>query len=181
MTSVARSALKAAIGSVAETVITLLKHTEYLEGGFAVNQLTHNLQTGWLAEQAGEDDEVVVAAVIHDIGKVISKPNHNNIVAEIAKPFVRPDVYNMLLAHQDFEGRFYYKYVNKNPDAYKKHIGTSYYELTKRFSDEYDQKAFDPNAYTPSLEHFIPKIEKVFAYPKYNYTPDLEYVKSDFS
>jgi predicted HD phosphohydrolase len=153
--------------SIADNIIDMLKHTEYLEGGFAVNQLQHNLQCGWLAEQAGEDDEVVVASLIHDIGKVISKPNHSNIVAEIAKPYVRSDVYNMLLSHQDFEGRFYYKYINKNPDIYKKHIGTSYFDLTKRFSDEYDQKAFDPNSYTPSLEHFIVKIKKVFEYPKY--------------
>lgn len=155
------------MSSISNNIIELLKHTEYLEGGFAVNQLTHNLQSGWLAEQAGEDDEVVVACVIHDIGKVISKPNHSNIVAEIAKPYVRSDVYNMLLSHQDFEGRFYYKYINKDPEIYKKHIGQSYFDLTKRFSDEYDQKAFNPNVYTPPLEHFIKKIEKVFAFPKY--------------
>ena len=44
--------------------------------GFAVDQLTHCLQTAALAEQAGADDELVVASLCHDIGKAVSVSNH---------------------------------------------------------------------------------------------------------
>ncbi|WP_405594127.1 HD domain-containing protein [Streptomyces sp. NBC_01092] len=37
--------------------------------GEAVDQRTHALQTAWLATQAGADDELVVAAALHDIGR----------------------------------------------------------------------------------------------------------------
>jgi gamma-butyrobetaine dioxygenase len=38
-------------------------------GGEAVDQRTHALQTGWFAACAGADDELLLAAVLHDIGR----------------------------------------------------------------------------------------------------------------
>ncbi|MEU1597022.1 HD domain-containing protein [Streptomyces sp. NPDC005708] len=38
-------------------------------GGEAVDQRTHALQRAWLASEAGADDELVVAAALHDIGR----------------------------------------------------------------------------------------------------------------
>ena len=57
--------------------------------GFAVDQLVHSLQTATRAEEAGADDEVVVASLCHDIGKAVSVPNHPRIAAEILRPYVR--------------------------------------------------------------------------------------------
>jgi phosphonate degradation associated HDIG domain protein len=39
--------------------------------GEPVTQLQHALQTAWLAEQAGEDDELVTAALLHDLGHLL--------------------------------------------------------------------------------------------------------------
>jgi phosphonate degradation associated HDIG domain protein len=41
--------------------------------GEPVTQLAHALQTAWLAEQAGADDELVTAALLHDIGHLIAE------------------------------------------------------------------------------------------------------------
>ncbi|MFJ9031267.1 HD domain-containing protein [Streptomyces sp. NPDC102274] len=41
-------------------------------GGEAVDQRTHALQAAWLAAEAGSDDELVVAAALHDIGRATS-------------------------------------------------------------------------------------------------------------
>lgn len=38
-------------------------------GGEAVDQRTHALQAGWLAARAGADDELLLAATLHDIGR----------------------------------------------------------------------------------------------------------------
>ncbi|MGW4486585.1 HD domain-containing protein [Amycolatopsis sp. NPDC004368] len=38
-------------------------------GGEAVDQRTHALQAGWFAAQHGGDDELVLAATLHDIGR----------------------------------------------------------------------------------------------------------------
>jgi predicted HD phosphohydrolase len=38
-------------------------------GREVVDQRSHALQTGWYAKQAGADDELLVAATLHDIGR----------------------------------------------------------------------------------------------------------------
>ena len=40
-------------------------------GGEAVDQRTHALQCAWHAEQDGADDELVLAALLHDVGRAV--------------------------------------------------------------------------------------------------------------
>ena len=54
----------------------MLQELAGITDGFAVDQLTHCLQTATRAEEAGADDEMVVATLCHDIGKVVSVANH---------------------------------------------------------------------------------------------------------
>jgi len=154
----------------AGVVLDLLRSLEKVTVGFAVDQLTHCLQTATLAERAGADDEVVVAALCHDIGKAISMPNHPGIAAEILRPYVRSQVYEMIRVHQDFQGRHYYAHFGGDPDARQQHRATldaETYALAERFADEWDQIAFDPAYDTLPLEHFEPLVRKVFAQGKF--------------
>ena len=69
----------------------ILAHLRLLDGdygGFAVDRLTHSLQTATLAHRAGEDEEYVVCALLHDIGDTLGSFNHPDIAAAILKPFV---------------------------------------------------------------------------------------------
>src|SRR5881275_1055733 len=152
--------------SQGETVLQLLRMLSNIVSGFAVDQLTHCLQTATLAERAGADKEVVVASLCHDIGKVVSVPNHGGIAAEILKPYVRDDVYFMIKTHQDFQGRHYYHHFGGDPDARDQYKGHAAYELAERFADEWDQAAFDPDYDTLPLEHFEPRLRELFANPK---------------
>src|SRR5207248_11802337 len=52
-------------------------------GGFAVDRLTHSLQTATRAYRAGRDDEYVVCALLHDIGDTLAPANHPEIAASI--------------------------------------------------------------------------------------------------
>src|SRR6266540_2635946 len=108
-------------GRVADGILAMLRSLAAITDGFATDQLTHSLQTATLAEKAGADDEVVVAALCHDIGKAISVPNHPRIAAEILRPYVRDEVYKMILVHQDFQGRHYYHHFGGDPNARENH------------------------------------------------------------
>ena len=153
---------------VAEQFLTMLRQLEGITDGFATNQLVHCLQTATLAEKAGADDEVVFASLCHDVGKVVSVFNHPAIAAEMMRPFVRDDVYSMIKAHQDFQGRHYYAHFGQDPDAREKYRGQPWFELTERFADEWDQIAFDPDAETYPLEHFEPLVREMTKSPKYS-------------
>jgi predicted HD phosphohydrolase len=154
---------------VAERVLGLLESLSEIVDGFATDQLTHVLQTATLAERAGADEEVVVAALCHDIGKAISVANHPRIAAEILKPYVRDEVYKMILVHQDFQGRHYYHHFGGDPNARENHreaLTADEFALAERFADDWDQIAFDPDYDTLPLSHFEPLVRKTFAQAK---------------
>ena len=150
---------------VADHVLGLLRALQDEVGGFGVDQLVHALQTATRAERAGMDDEFVVASLCHDIGKAVSVMNHPAIAAEILKPYVRDEVYHVIRTHQDFQGRHYYAFMGKDPDAREQYRGEPWFELGERFADQFDQNSFDPDYDTLPLEHFEERLRKIFAHP----------------
>lgn len=151
---------------VAERILSMLRELEGIVDGFGTNQLVHGLQTATLAEKGGADQEMIVASLCHDIGKLISVWNHPAIAAEILKPYVRDEVYQAIKAHQDFQGRHYYHHFGGDSNARDKYEGEPWYDLAARFADEWDQVAFDPDGETFPLEHFEPMVRDVFGAPK---------------
>ena len=60
----------------------VLNHLQILKGdygGFAVDRLEHSLQTATRAWEAGEDEEYVVMALLHDIGDTLGSFNHPGV------------------------------------------------------------------------------------------------------
>ena len=69
----------------------ILSHMELLTGdygGFAVDRLQHSLQTAHRAAEAGEGDEYIVCALLHDIGDTLGSANHADVAAAILQPYV---------------------------------------------------------------------------------------------
>jgi predicted HD phosphohydrolase len=150
---------------VPDRILDMLRATDELVQGFQITQLGHGLQTATMAERAGADVDMVVAALCHDMGKVISNANHPAIAAEMIRPWVSEEAYWVVKVHQDFEGMHYYARMGLDPMMRRRHKGHSCYELAERFADEWDQHAFDPDYPTLPLEHFEPMVRDVFGKP----------------
>jgi len=151
-------------GRVADRMLMLLESLGEITDGFNADQLTHCLQTATLAERAGADDEVVFASLMHDVGKAITVANHGAISAEMIKPYVRDDVYQMIRVHQDFQGKHYYQHFGADPNARETHRDTltaEQFALAAQFADEWDQIAFDTEYDTLPLSHFEPLVRKL--------------------
>ncbi len=148
---------------VPDRILALLVASAELVQGMQVTQLEHGLETATMAERAGMDIDIVVAALCHDMGKVISTPNHSAIAAEMIKPFVSDDAYWMVKVHQDFEGIHYLGKIGVDPMVRLQHRDHPAYELAERFADEWDEKAFDPDYDMLPLEHFEPMVREVFS------------------
>src|SRR5580704_6425448 len=118
---------------VADSILGMLASLEDITDGFAVDQLVHSLQTATRAEEAGASTEVIVASLCHDIGKTVSVINHPRMAAEILRAYVSKDTYNMVLNHQDFQGRHYFEYIGMDPSAREKHVGQPWYALAEQF------------------------------------------------
>lgn len=148
---------------VADRILLLLAMQAGVDDGFAVDQLTHGLQTATRAERAGADDEVVVAALLHDLGKFAGDDCHDAVAGEILRPYVRTDVYNVVRYHQDFTARHMAHVFGGDPERRARWRDEAWFALAERFVDDWDQVSFDPRYDTEPLEHFLPLVRRVFA------------------
>lgn len=150
----------------AATPQRVLAHMELLRESLPsmkVDRYEHSLQTATRAERAGEDEEFVVAALLHDIGDMLAPDNHAAIAAELLRPFVSKHVHWMVLNHGIFQGYYYWDKIGRDKDAPEQFRGHPAFEMTERFCGAYDQTAFDPNYDTLPIEHFKPMVERIFA------------------
>ena len=156
----------AAQAEVPKRIMSMLRDLKGLHAGFGVDQLHHALQTATMARRANAADDVVVAALCHDIGKAISIPNHAAIGAELLKPYVSKDVYNVLRTHQEFQGRHYFQHFGASQTLREKYRNEPWYALAEQFTDGWDQAAFDPDYKVLPLEEFEPLVQQTFGrYP----------------
>jgi predicted HD phosphohydrolase len=146
----------------------ILQQVGLLEGiveGMQVNQLQHSLQTATRAERDGASLDIVVAALVHDVGKTISNANHPAIAAEMVRPWLSEDAYWVIQVHQDFQGIHYFARLGLDPMMRLRHKDHPLYDLAEQFADEWDNKAFDPDYDPYPLEHFAPLVVEAFSRP----------------
>ena len=148
--------------TTADRFIQLLKSLEHHTLGFACDQLQHSLMTGTLARRAGATEEEIVVALCHDIGKAINVPNHGPIAAEMMRPYIGDDCYNVLRHHQAFQGEHYYHYLGAPTDLRKQWVDEPWFNLAVKLVDEWDAPAFDPDFEVDSLGSFVPLMRKIF-------------------
>ena len=148
---------------LASRVLDTLAQLEHSYPGEQVNRLTHSLQTATRAHRDGRDEEFIVAALLHDLGDLLSTVNHSEYAASILKPYVRPNTYWMIRQHGLFQGYFYFHHFGLDRNAREQHRGHPAFQLCLDFCDKYDQAAFDPDYDTMPLEAFAPMVHRLFA------------------
>lgn len=147
----------------------ILAHLRLLDGdfgGFAIDRLTHSLQTATRAHRDGRDEEYVVCALLHDIGDTLGSTNHPDVAAAILKPFVSEQNLWMVANHGMFQGYYFFHHLGLDRnmrDQFKDH---PWYQYTAEFCHKYDQNSFDPEYESEPLEFFEPMVQRVFARPK---------------
>lgn len=158
--------MAAAATAVTETPLAIMAMLRNLRTmprcALPVDQLEHAVQAATRAYRDNAEDELIVMCLCHDLGKAISVLNHPAIAAEILRPFVSPNVYQVVRTHADFQGRFSSPHRGLDPAAHLAHRGEPWFELAMRFSDDWDCPAFDPSYDSLPLDHFTPLIEATF-------------------
>src|SRR5262245_48460311 len=72
---------QALIKQLPEFMMAQLKTLDMPDSGYQVTRYEHSLQTATRAFRDGEDDEMVVAALLHDIGDTLAPDNHSQFAA----------------------------------------------------------------------------------------------------
>ena len=145
-----------------ERLLAQFKLLDEEDTPYPVNRYQHSLQSATRALNDGADEELVIAALLHDIGDVVAPYNHGEVAAAILKPYVSEKTYWVVKHHCVFQGYYYNHHLGGDRNARDKYRDNPYYEDCRYFCHHYDQNAFDPEYASKPLEFFIPMLRRVF-------------------
>ena len=141
--------------------------TKTLEG-YQISRLEHSLQSATRAYKNGENEEMIVAALLHDIGDELAPMNHSEYAAAILKPYVSEKTYWIIEKHGEFQMYYYAHHLGKNKNQRDKYKDHKYFIDTLNFCEKWDQASFDPNYKSMTLDDFAPLVKKIFSRKPYS-------------
>ncbi|NNL47787.1 MAG: HD domain-containing protein, partial [Acidimicrobiia bacterium] len=118
------------------------------------------------AHRAGEDEEFVVACLLHDVGDILAPANHSEVAAAVMRPYVSERTYWIIRHHGLFQAFYYYHHFGKDRNERDRFKDHEWYQDTIDFCENYDQNCFDPDYESEPLEFFEPMLRRFFREPK---------------
>ena len=159
-----RSEREYALG-LPDTIVGALEKLDHTLQGYPVSRLEHSLQTATRALRDGADDELVAAALIHDVGDELAPYNHAEIAAGILRPYVRPEVTWIVEQHGLFQSYYYAHHSGGNRNGRDRFRDHPWYQACRDFCANWDQCSFDPRYEWQPLSSFEPLIRRIFTRP----------------
>ena len=156
------------IENTGERILKFMNSLNHSLEGYKVSRLEHSLQTATRALNEKAGDEMVVAALLHDIGDELSPLNHSEYAAAVLKPYVSEKTRWIVEKHGIFQLYYYAHHIGGNKNEREKYKGHKYYKDTIDFCENWDQKSFDPNFKSLPLKEFEPLVKKIFSRKPYS-------------
>jgi predicted HD phosphohydrolase len=161
------------VAGLPDRVLDALGKLELSFEGYAVSRLEHSRQAATRALKDGADEELVVAALIHDIGDPLAPYNHAEVAAAILRPYVRAEVTWIVAQHGLFQSYYYAHHFGGDRNARDRLRGHPWYQACVHFCAAWDQCSFDPDYPSEPLEVFAPMVRRIFSRPPH----DPDYLK----
>jgi predicted HD phosphohydrolase len=162
------------VAGLPDRILAHLRLLAGTTGGYAVDRLTHSLQTATRARRDGRDDEYVVCALIHDIGDILAPINHSAYAAAVLEPFVSQRNAWIVAHHGIFQGYYFFHHLGGDRDARDRYRDHPWFRDCAEFCEKYDQNSFDPGYETEPLEAFEPALRSVLGRVRPSLDPRLE-------
>ena len=146
----------------ADRVLEQLRGLAGSLGGYQVDRLEHSLQTATRAYRDDADEEMVVAALLHDVGDLLSPHNHSELAAAVLRPYVTERTYWIVRQHGLFQSYYYAHHQGGDRDARDRYVNHPWYQGAVDFCHRWDQPSFDPVYESLPLDFFEPIVRRVF-------------------
>ena len=130
--------------------------------GCPINLYMHSLQTATRVLRAGEDDELVVVALFHDLAEALCDNHHGVVAAALLSPWISERRTWLLVQHVEFQQVHFVNHPTAAKHARDRFIGHAFYAETAHFCEFYDQNSFDPAYPTLPLKDFAPIVRRFF-------------------
>jgi predicted HD phosphohydrolase len=148
---------------LADRLLAALEDLQHSLGGFRIDRLQHSLQSATRAEADGADIEMIVGALIHDLGDDLAPHNHSQLAACIIRPYVRAEVTWVIEHHGIFQLYYFGDAEGVNKNERDRYAGHKWFDSCDNFCGRWDQMSFDPEYPTKPLSHFEPMLREVFS------------------
>jgi predicted HD phosphohydrolase len=156
------------VRALPDRLLAALQKLDQSLQGYAVTRLGHSLQTATRALKDGADDELIVAALIHDVGDDLAPYNHSEIAAGIIRPYVRPEVTWIVEQHGLFQTYYYAHHYDRDRNARERFRGHPWYQACVDFCANWDQCSFDPGYPSEPLSTFESRVREIFSRPAHD-------------
>ena len=157
------------INGTADRIIKFMSGLNSGLEGYKITRLEHSLQTATRAFNDKASEEMVVAALLHDIGDELAPLNHSEYAATVLKPYVSEKTHWIVEKHGEFQMYYYAHHLGGNRNLRDKYKNHKYYNDTLEFCEKWDQTSFDPNFKSLKLKDFEPLIRKIFSRKPYTF------------
>ena len=147
---------------LADRVLEGLAGLDHSLEGYPVSRLGHSLQAATRATRDGADEELVAAALLHDIGDELAPYNHAEFAAAILRPYVRPEVTWIVAQHGLFQNYYYVHHLGGDRNARERYRDHPWYAACAHFCAQWDQCSFDPDYRSEPLSFFEPLVRRIF-------------------
>jgi predicted HD phosphohydrolase len=155
------------INGTADRILNFMSGLNSTLEGYKITRLEHSLQTATRALNDKVSEEMIVAALLHDIGDELAPLNHAEYAATVLKPYVSKKTHWIVEKHGEFQMYYYGHHLGKDRNLRDKYKGHEYYKDTLIFCENWDQTSFDPNFKSLSLKDFEPFVKKIFSRKPY--------------
>jgi len=156
------------ISRTADRILKFMSGLNSTLEGYKISRLEHSLQTATRAFNDNASEEMVVAALLHDIGDELAPLNHSEYAATILKPYVSEKTHWVVEKHGEFQMYYYAHHLGGNRNQREKYKDHKYYKNTLNFCENWDQASFDPDFKSLLLKDFDPIVRKIFSRKPYN-------------
>jgi predicted HD phosphohydrolase len=151
------------INGTADRIIKFMSGLNSTLEGYKITRLEHSLQTATRALNNKASEEMIVAALLHDIGDELAPLNHSEYAASVLKPFVSEKTHWIIEKHGEFQMYYYAHHLGGNRNLRNKYKDHKYYEDALNFCEKWDQASFDPNFKSLKLQDFEVLIRNIFS------------------
>ena len=160
----------------ADRVLEQLKGLSGSLAGYQVDRLEHSLQSATRAYHDGAEEEMVVAALLHDVGDLLAPENHSEMAAAVLRPYVSERTYWIVRHHGLFQSYYFAHFRGGDRNARDRYKDHPWYQDAVDFCHRWDQPAFDPAYESLDLEFFEPMVRRVFARTPFSLSDDRDRV-----
>ena len=155
------------IDRTADRILKFMSGLNSTLEGYKITRLEHSLQTATRAFNDKANEEMIVAALLHDIGDELAPLNHAEYAASVLKPYVSKKTHWIIEKHGEFQMYYYGHHLGKDRHLRDKYKGHEYYEDVLYFCEKWDQASFDPNFKSLTLKDFEPMVRRIFSREPY--------------